>query len=280
MTLSQIHHLCGIFTSNTAVLLLRIIVTSVSLFTFDRDNKPVSASVPQLASGALILQSISSSDSGTYWCSAVNSITGTEIRLPQKVQLSVETTPKMSPTFLVTPPNVFVVRPGQTAILECAGIANPPPKAVWSRPDAAIYNNRTAVISYGLQILNVMPEDRGMYVCRLDNGIAPVLVHHVRLEVQEVPIIVEGPSETLTDEGESLTLDCQAKGYPSPEIYWMINGNDSRWDPLIRANGSRLYIPSIEKQHAGIVQCFAKNDVGEVRHCVWANVCVLCTCLI
>lgn len=230
-----------------------------------RYNTSVPSSVPQLASGSLILQSVSSSDSGIYWCSAVNSITGTEIKLPQKVVLSVENTARMSPTFLAPPLTKFIVKPDSTAILECPGIGNPPPKAVWSRPDAAIYNNRTSVISYGLQILNVVPEDRGTYVCRLDNGISPVLVHTVRLDVQEPPIIVEGPSETLTDEGESLTLECRAKGYPSPEIYWMINGNDTRWDPLIRSNGTQLYIHSIGKQHAGIVQCFAKNDVGEVR---------------
>lgn len=235
---------------------------------FYRQNISVPASVPQLASGSLILQSVTASDSGIYWCSAVNSITGTEIELPQRINLFVENTLRMSPTFLTPPPIKLTVKPGVTAILECPGVANPPPKAVWSRPDAAIYNNRTSVISYGLQILNVVPEDRGTYVCRLDNGIAPVLVHTIRLEVQEPPVIIDGPAETLTDEGESLTLECHAKGYPSPEIYWMINGNDTRWDPLIRSNGTQLYIQSVEKHHAGIVQCFAKNDVGEV----WAFV--------
>lgn len=109
-----------------------------------------------------------------------------------------------------------------------------------------------------------MPEDRGMYVCRLDNGITPVLVHTIQLEVQEVPSITDGPQETLTNEGNSLELRCTTRGYPEPTIYWMINGADTKWDPLIRANGNSLVIETVQKKHAGIVQCFAKNDAGEV----------------
>lgn len=207
---------------------------------------------------------MTSDQSGTYSCSAVNSITGNEIKLLQKIELVVESTTKSAPKFLVSPVQKFSVKPGAIAILECPGVGNPIPKAVWSRPDAAIYNNRTTVLSYGLQILDVIPEDRGMYVCRLDNGITPVLTHTIQLEVQEAPSITDGPQETLTNESESLELRCMARGYPLPTIYWMINGADTRWDKLIKSNGSALIIETVEKKHAGIVQCFAKNDAGEV----------------
>lgn len=229
-----------------------------------RDNNPVPTLVPQLSSGALILQSVTAEHSGTYSCSAINSITGNEIKLPKKIELVVESMSKSAPKFLVSPVQKFSVKPGTTAILTCPGVANPIPKAVWSRPDAAIYNNRTTVLSYGLQILDVMPEDRGMYVCRLDNGITPVLVHTIQLEVQEAPSITDGPQGTLTNEGESLELQCLTRGYPQPIIYWMINGNDTRWDPLIKLNGNSMIIEAVQKKHAGIVQCFAKNDAGEV----------------
>lgn len=202
--------------------------------------------------------------SGTYSCSAVNSITGNEIKLPQKIEIVVENAAKSAPKFLVNPVQKFAVKPGTTAILECPGVANPIPKAVWSRPDAAIYNNRTTVLSYGLQIVDVVPEDRGMYICRLDNGITPVLVHQIQLEVQEVPSIIDGPQETLTNEDDSLVLRCETRGHPEPTVYWMINGADTKWDPLIKANGSSLVIEMVQKRHAGIVQCFAKNDAGEV----------------
>jgi hypothetical protein len=45
----------------------------------------------------------------------------------------------------------------------------------------------------------------------------------------------------------------------------MINGEDTRFDSQIRHEGSRIIISSVEKRHAGIVQCFARNEVGEVN---------------
>lgn len=213
----------------------------------------------------MVLQTLTESDSGTYSCSATNSITADEVKLKQKITLNVDYGNRMPPTFLVNPPTQVSVKPGTTATLECPGIGYPVPKAVWSRPDSSIsiLNNRTLTLPYGLQIISVRPEDRDTYICRLDNGIVPVLVHTIRLEVQEAPSIIHGPIDTLTDEGESLELECIAKGYPTPSMYWLINGINTRFDRTVRTNGTKLFIKSIEKKHAGIVQCFAKNEIGE-----------------
>lgn len=186
--------------------------------------------------------------------------------MPQRITVNVDRTPgaRSAPAFLTRPQTIFSLRPGATAILNCPGVGNPIPKAVWSRPDIPNFNNRTKILSYGLQIVDVTPEDRGMYVCRLDNGIAPALVHTVRLEILEAPEIIRSPQDTLKNEGERLDLECLAKGSPTPEIYWLINGADARWDSAIETNQSRLLIRSVEKKHAGIVQCFARNEIGEV----------------
>lgn len=126
-------------------------------------------------------------------------------------------------------------------------------------------NNRTAVLDFGLRIVNLTEEDRGTYVCRLDNGIGPGLIHTVKLELLESPAIVRGPTKALTGEGDSLQLNCDATGYPKPEVYWLINGEDVRTDKAVTTDGSRLFIRTVEKRHAGIVQCFAHNDIGEVN---------------
>lgn len=216
-------------------------------------------------SGTFVLQSIRKSDEGTYWCSAVNSITGTTIVMPQNITLTVQDGPRTQPSFLVSPHSDVYARPGSTAILECPGVGNPVPKAVWSRPDASIHNDRTAVLDFGLRIVNLTHEDRGTYTCRLDNGIGPGLIHTVRVKLQEAPGITQGPQKTLTGEGDRLELNCEVSGYPRPDVYWMINGVDVRTDGAIATDGTRLVIGDIEKRHAGIVQCFAQNDVGEVN---------------
>lgn len=215
--------------------------------------------------GTFVLQSVSKSNAGTYWCSAVNSITGTAIIMPHRITLAVEDGPRSQPNFLVNPHSEVLARPGSTAILECPGVGNPIPKAVWSRPDSTMNNNRTAVLDFGLRIVNLTQEDRGSYICRLDNGIGPGLIHTVRLELLEGPTIIRGPQKTLTGEGDQLELNCEVSGYPQPDVYWFINGDDIRNDKAITTDGSRLFIRAVEKRHAGIVQCFAQNDVGEVN---------------
>lgn len=122
------------------------------------------------------------------------------------------------------------------------------------------------VLGYGLQIEDIRADDQGTYICRLDNGEIPVKVHTIQLNVLHMPHIVESPKTSLTNESDQLELHCRATGSPAPEIYWMINGENTRFDPLISSTqGSRLVIRSVEKKHAGIVQCFARNEVGEVN---------------
>lgn len=265
--LYRIHHQFGASSSKYRHFCYNFLTKSVNKFSIsflDRGDQPVSSSLVQLSTGALVLQSVKQSDSGTYWCSAVNSITGTEVKTLQKTTLTIDYTVRAPPSLLYNSSEHVTIKPGATAILECPGIGYPVPKAVWSRPDTSISNNRTSIFGYGLQILNARPEDRGEYICRLDNGIAPVKIHRIKLDLLEVPTILQGPIDTLTDEGDSLQLECVAKGFPMPTIYWLINSVDTRLDPNIRTEGSKLVIKSLQKKHAGIVQCFARNEVGEV----------------
>ncbi|XP_055544266.1 interference hedgehog-like isoform X2 [Wyeomyia smithii] len=234
-----------------------------AVWSYYKDEVAIPASTPQLPNGGLILPQLTPQDSGTYRCSAVNSITGSELKLPQKTTILVEYTSRSSPKAIYKPQNVSTT-PGSTVLLECTGVANPTPQASWTRRDGLPISDHSEVLSYGLQISDVVPEDQGEYICRLDNGVEPALLHTIKLTVLEAPQIIEPPRPTLTNESESLELECIARGSPTPEIYWMINGDPARWDRLIKSNGSKLFIKSVEKKHAGIVQCFARNEVGEV----------------
>ncbi|KXJ80447.1 hypothetical protein RP20_CCG024740 [Aedes albopictus] len=234
-----------------------------AIWSYYKDEMAIPTNVPQLPTGGLILSQITPQDSGTYRCSAINSITGNELKMPQKTTILVEYTARSAPKAIYRPQNVSVT-PGATALLECPGVAYPVPRASWFRRDGQALGDRSQVLPYGLQLTEVTADDQGEYVCRLDNGVEPSLIHTVKLTVLEAPRIVEPPRSTLTNESESLELECIAKGSPTPDIYWMINGDYTKWDRLIKSNGSKLFIKSVEKKHAGIVQCFARNEVGEV----------------
>lgn len=266
--LYHFHHPCGIISSKLSDLCFVLyLILNAYVFIFYRDDIPIASTVTQLPSGGLILTDITAADNGVYSCSAVNSITGTEIKLSQKISLTVVYTPRSPPAFLIQPPSMFSVKPGNSILLECPGVGNPAPTAIWSRNDGVIdtYNNRSATLGHGLQIQDAKLDDNGTYFCRLDNGITPVLTHTVHLNVLQQPNIIEAPKETLTNESDSLELNCHATGTPIPNIYWMINGQNTKWDSSVRTEGSKLIIRSVEKKHAGIVQCFARNVVGEVN---------------
>ncbi|KAH8387839.1 hypothetical protein KR093_009855 [Drosophila rubida] len=207
----------------------------------------------------------SGSDAGNYTCAATNVITGEELRLPQVIDLRVDYTDRTPPYFLLQQPATqLAARPGDTVVLECPGVGSPRPSAVWSSPNVPnIYHNRSRLLAYGLQISDVQPSDQGSYVCRLDNGIAPVLVHMIKLSVLERPRILRGPSSTLTNEGDALTLDCAAVGHPQPQLYWLLNGEDASADNETEVEHGRLIIRHVQKRHAGVVQCFARNQLGE-----------------
>lgn len=247
---------CGTVTSNPP-----------AVWTFYRNGEEVNQKEVLPSNGALVLNSVTSADSGNYSCSAMNSITGVEVRLPQRIDLRVDYMDRTPPAMLGTNESLVTItaRVGETVVLECPGVGSPPPKAVWSSPNVNNINpNRTKILPYGLQIIDVIPEDEGSYVCRLDNGFAPVLVHNIKFFVLRAPKIFNGPKNTLTNESDGLKLECEATGYPKPNIYWLINGQDTREDPEIIHRENYINIRKVQKHHAGIVQCFARNEVGEV----------------
>ncbi|XP_050068300.1 interference hedgehog-like [Anopheles maculipalpis] len=233
------------------------------IWSYYKDGMTIYPNVTQLQTGRrLILPSLTQRDTGTYWCSAVNSITGSEVILPQRTTVTVDFVPRSAPRAFTLPQNVSVL-PGDTVLLECPGVGNPVPVPAWTRANGTLLNGRARILDYGLQLSNVDRADEGQYLCRLQNGIDPPLLHSVWLTVLEPPRIEIPPRSTLTNESDSLELECIARGSPHPDIYWMINGDYTAWDTVIRTNGTRLIIPSVEKRHAGIVQCFARNSVGE-----------------
>lgn len=215
--------------------------------------------------GVLVLNKVREWDSGVYSCSAINSITSTSIDMPTKTAITVGPTPKGPPRFLATPPEVVKSRLGKKATLFCPGIGNPVPKIIWSRDRGNITGERIRVTNFGLEISRVEYSDQGFYHCSVDNGIGPQLRHSVELRVLEAPQIIKGPINTLTNETHDLMMDCTAIGNPTPKISWYINGENVAWDPKIRVTGPTIYIESVEKTHAGMIQCFAKNEAGEVN---------------
>lgn len=220
--------------------------------------------------GNLFLSNVSSESSGSYSCQATNPASGERIQLPGLLQLQVtpdQRSQSKSPHLLRGQPSSqeITIREGSSLLLLCPGVGSPPPTVVWSSPDVvgAVKNKRSKVFGHALEISNTRVNDAGTYICFQDNGVRPALEHYIKVHVEQPPQIVRPPWADLTNEGDRLKLECEATGVPTPEIYWLLNGHSSIDDSEAELSNNFLILHSVLKRHAGYVQCFARNRLGE-----------------
>ena len=83
------------------------------------------------------------------------------------------------------------------------------------------------------------------------------------LSIEEPKITVK-PVNTTVKEGDTATFTCESKGYPKPEIKWMVGnmsvGTGNKRFKVIENIG--LQVNSVESKDEGKVKCTAKNVFG------------------
>lgn len=144
---------------------------------------------------------------------------------------------------------------------ECSAIGTPVPTITWQKINGALPTKRTEMFPGGLRIFNVTKEDDGIYVCKHANT-KGLITHNITLKYREVPSITEGLKNTNMSEGESMDLECIVEGIPLPKVSWLLNGKSVVNDTAIEINDNRISFLSLQKRHAGFLQCFAHNEVG------------------
>ncbi|XP_059474778.1 interference hedgehog-like [Neocloeon triangulifer] len=230
--------------------------------TFRRDGHQLSAHVSE--QGGLLLANVTPADSGRYSCSATNTVAGQTVALPMNFQLQVEAAPrqKVAPHFPLSAPSNYSVLAGKDVTLECPASGWPPPSFTWSKYGGSLPAERTAMISAALLLSKVSRADEGTYVCEAKNSFGAPVKCIISLHVMEPPVVVKEPMSKMVEEGGEVQLECSARGWPTPEIKWLLNGNSVDRDPHITTAGGRLSIRLVEKRHAGIIQCFASSSMG------------------
>ncbi|CAG2215078.1 SDK [Mytilus edulis] len=83
----------------------------------------------------------------------------------------------------------------------------------------------------------------------------------------------------LRDFGQSIQVECQAKGHPPPSITWYFNAQ--RVSLLVTAGkltvlsvtqSGSLMITNLHPSDTGVYQCFASNAAGETKISTWISV--------
>uniref|UniRef100_A0A3B4X7A8 Neural cell adhesion molecule L1.1-like n=1 Tax=Seriola lalandi dorsalis TaxID=1841481 RepID=A0A3B4X7A8_SERLL len=114
---------------------------------------------------------------------------------------------------------------GRSITLECIPKGLPTPKVEWKKKDGSLDETSGLVENNGrwLHFNSISQSDDGEYECRASN-LHGSITHSFTVTVEAAPYWVKEPQNLLYAPGETVRLDCQAEGIPTPNITWSING--------------------------------------------------------
>ncbi|XP_031565647.1 hemicentin-1-like isoform X2 [Actinia tenebrosa] len=201
---------------------------------------------------SLVIKRSRSSDTGNYICEARN-IMGV---LRYKIRLLVQVYVK----FTSVPSNITVTE-NQDVQLRCRASGVPSPMITWYRRDGSVMPSRYRIIQGDLHITKITKEQEGSYVCVASNVLGASSTE-TTVTVNVFPVITYFQDHQLTiNETQTLTLPCNATGYPIPNITWnKTNGSFPR--ERYKFDSQMLNISNVQYEDSGEYVCKASNTVG------------------
>jgi len=122
---------------------------------------------------------------------------------------------------------------------------------------------RVSLAGTDLIVANVTEADAGEYRCELDTDDEfPLSVSHA-LQILVAPQLRRHPTsgELNVKKGSTVSLKCQASGFPIPQISW--SKKNGLLDSGLKFQEGPVYtIHNISRHQAGIYKCQASNGVG------------------
>jgi len=206
----------------------------------------------------LEIKEIQFADRGIYICTAEN--------LLGRVQLSVNVTVKVPTKFVTKPRKSVTAYKSWDTALKCDIFGYPFPVITWSRSLKQLPINRHVIDGNKLTIKNTTEDDDGAYVCQGANELGSVMAV-IWIFVKNVvnPYIVSNPPSEIQVQnvGDSVKLNCSARGSPLPEIKWFKDKNyvipvaTHVEKDLIK---SEILIPRFKSSDVGNYSCVFQND--------------------
>ncbi|CAH8558035.1 unnamed protein product [Dicrocoelium dendriticum] len=166
-------------------------------------------------------------------------------------------------------PRTEVAIAGDTLQLKCIYGGFPTPQYTWFKddkenielPNVAIKNTGTM-----LEISPVNEEAAGQYRCQGSNEQTRTTMNsQYTVHVQVRPTFVEKPEDITVPVNGSVTFRCTAKGTPTPQIRWTVNGEDPAGyiDGVRKTlSGSVMRLYNLTVKDTAVIQCNASNAFG------------------
>lgn len=180
---------------------------------------------------------------------------------------------------------------GSTVSSKCEGVAVPPAMLQWKKDGETIESDGRfqvttsvsgAVLTSVLQASNVQRDDEGMYTCNIvtpygsdgDNidlvvaaPMAPIiyrqLVNETVTRTADSVTVRVGPEQVFVVDGQTVKVDCNARGQPNPVISWTDGDRQVGSDGRVNVDESgTLEIREFSKSDEGQYRCLATNTHG------------------
>nr|XP_021547233.1 hemicentin-2 [Neomonachus schauinslandi] len=215
--------------------------------------------------GSVHFSAIQTSDAGLYRCEAFNSagVDAWELEL-----------------WVLEPPHweadgssgLLERVMGENASLPCRARGTPKPQVTWRKgPSSEPLRGRPGleVLDEGsLFLASVSPTDSGDYECQATNE-AGSTSRRAKLVVYVPPSIREDGRRANVSgmAGQSLTLECDANGFPAPKIVWFKDGQPipETGHHCLLDKPRALHFPRIQEGDSGLYSCRAENQAGTAQ---------------
>ncbi|XP_036428357.1 immunoglobulin superfamily member 10 [Colossoma macropomum] len=196
---------------------------------------------------------------------------------------------RMRPRITTANLNTITVNAETDVQLPCDSVGEPKPFLTWTKVSTgAIMSANTRIQRFEVQsngtfaINSVQPQDRGQYLCTAQNpyGVDKMMVTLVVL-AQQPKMLLPRHRELTVYLGDSVHLECQAQGLPSPHTSWvlpnrtvvhMVSTSEQRL--MLFSNGT-LQIKQTNYSDRGTYKCIASNVAGADTMSVRLHVTVL-----
>ncbi|XP_046985732.1 hemicentin-1-like [Schistocerca americana] len=215
---------------------------------------------------ALIIRQASLDDSGTYTCTAVNSVGSADRHMVVNVQVK--------PVIDDAGEHRAVVSLGQVAELPCKiRMGIPSPNMTWYKDGEildeeqmlqegiTLHSNGSLIIPY------VSHEHEGTYECEAQNP-AGFSTKSILVTIIEPPRFKSvAPLELKVALGEEVVLPCEPTGDPKPLISWKKDRMPLQQseDVFIRSEDNAIIIKKATPESSGTYVCTAVNSAGSAE---------------
>ncbi|XP_026874667.2 basement membrane-specific heparan sulfate proteoglycan core protein-like [Electrophorus electricus] len=221
------------------------------------NNQPLADNVKVGPDGSVLTIAFARlSNQGQYRCIAINA--------QGKTTITASLTIKQPPKVRVKPSSPVTVRVGGAVSLECQASGRLRPSITWLKEEAGRETTlvSTRDTSAVLQVVVSSSAHAGTYVCRAQSkeGSAEQRVELRLADGTVAPKATVRQADMTAVEGQTVTMHCQASGFPTPGISWSKLRAPLPWQH--REEGGTLTLTNVGRQDSGQYICNATNSAG------------------